>query len=115
VRTSQSLFDKERSTHYGTTKYWRTNPNHKENQKQSLGHHTETPEVEQEMAQREGIFDVDTIPSPQIEPVSATLVEEEEQSPMMTDMEIDSHDSAQGHKTVTCRKPTTTCEGRSSP
>jgi hypothetical protein len=51
------------------------------------------------MAQREGIVDVDAIPSPQVEPVSATLVEEEAQAPMMTDMEVDSHDSAQGHQT----------------
>jgi hypothetical protein len=32
--------------------------------------------------------------------VSATLVEEEEKSPMMVDMEIDSHDSEQGLETV---------------
>jgi hypothetical protein len=39
-------------------------------------------------------------PPHRIEPVSTTLVEEEEQSPMMVDMEIDLHDSVQGHKTV---------------
>jgi len=37
----------------------------------------ETIEVEQEMAHREGIVDVDVIPSPQVEPVSPTLVKEE--------------------------------------
>jgi hypothetical protein len=57
------------------------------------------------MAQREGIVDVDTIPSPQVEPVTATLVEEEEQAPMMVRMDIDSHDSAQRHKPVTTGNP----------
>jgi hypothetical protein len=51
------------------------------------------------MAHREGIVDVDVIPSPQVEPVSPTLVEEEAQAPTMTGMEIDSHDSAQGRQT----------------
>jgi hypothetical protein len=59
----------------------------------------ETTEVEQETTQREGFIDVDTIPSPRVEPASPTPVEEEAQAPTMTSMEIDSHDSAQGHQT----------------
>jgi hypothetical protein len=39
-------------------------------------------------------------PPHRVEPVSATLVKEEQQVPTMVDMDIDSHDSAQGHKTV---------------
>jgi hypothetical protein len=58
----------------------------------------ETVEVEEEMDQREGKFDVDAIPSPQIKLVSPTLVEEEAHAPMTADMEIDSHDSEKGQK-----------------
>jgi hypothetical protein len=50
----------------------------------SLRSPQETAEVAQEMAQREGIVDVDAIPSPQIEPVTTTLVEEEEKSLTMS-------------------------------
>jgi len=49
----------------------------------------ETVEAKREMAQREGIFDVDAITPPQIEPVRTTLVEEEVKSPTMSNMEID--------------------------
>jgi hypothetical protein len=37
--------------------------------------------------------------------VSVTLVEEEEKSPMTIDIEIDSHDSAQGHEPVATGNP----------
>jgi hypothetical protein len=56
----------------------------------------ETTEVEQEMAHREGVVDVDTIPSAQVKPTSPTPVVEEAQAPTTTSMEID---SAQGHQT----------------
>jgi hypothetical protein len=52
------------------------------------------------MAQREGIVNVNTIPSPQVEPMSVMPVEEEEQAPKTIEMEIDSHDSAHRHETV---------------
>jgi hypothetical protein len=60
-------------THNQTT--WKTCSIHK-----SLN---ETPEEEQAFTQIEGIVDVDAIPSPQIEPVTITLVEEEGKAPMM--------------------------------
>jgi len=44
--------------------------------------------VKQETTQIERIIDVDAIPLPQLEPVSATLVEEEEKSLMIANMEI---------------------------
>jgi hypothetical protein len=59
----------------------------------------ETAEAEQETTQREAVVDVDAIPSPQIEPVSTIVIEEEEQAPMMNGMEVDSHDSAQDYQT----------------
>jgi hypothetical protein len=65
----------------------------------------ETTEVKQEFAQREGIINVDAIPSPQVEPVSATLLEKEEKAPMMVRMEIDLHDNAQGHELLATGNP----------
>jgi hypothetical protein len=56
----------------------------------------ETMEVEQEMAHREGVVNVDTIPSARVKPTSPTPVVEEAQAPTTTSMEID---SAQGHQT----------------
>jgi hypothetical protein len=55
----------------------------------------ETTEEQHEFTQREGIIDVDAIPSPQVEPVSATLVKEEEQAKTMAGMDIDLHNSVQ--------------------
>jgi hypothetical protein len=45
------------------------------------------------MKQRDRIVDVDTIPSLQDKPVSAMLVEEEVQVPIMAYMDMDFHDS----------------------
>jgi hypothetical protein len=57
------------------------------------------------MTRREEIFDFDAIPSLQVEPVSAKLVEEEEKSPTTNGMEIDSYDRAQGHEPIATRNP----------
>jgi hypothetical protein len=62
-----------------------------------------TAEAEQEMDQIEGIVDVNAISSLQDAPMSATLVEEETKALMMTVMEVDSHNSAQGHQTSDVR------------
>jgi hypothetical protein len=51
------------------------------------------------MDHREGIVDVDVIPSLKVEPESPTLVEEEEQAPTTAGMEINSQNSVQGHQT----------------
>jgi hypothetical protein len=51
------------------------------------------------MDHREGMVDVDAIPSLQVYPMSLTLVEEEAQASLTVDMEIDLHDSAQGRQT----------------
>jgi hypothetical protein len=56
--------------------------------RRSLREPHKTTEAEKEMSQREGIFDVDAIPSSQDEPVRTTLVKEEAQAPMMTDMKF---------------------------
>jgi hypothetical protein len=61
----------------------------------------ETTTEEHAFTQTEGIVDVDMIPSPQIEPVSATLVEEEMKTPTMAMMDIDSHNSAQDQDQLT--------------
>jgi hypothetical protein len=55
-------------------------------------------EAEQEFTQREGIIDVEAIPSLQVKPVSTTMVEEEEQALTTVEMDIDSHDNVQGHE-----------------
>jgi hypothetical protein len=49
----------------------------------------ETTREEQAHRHVEGVVDVDAIPSPQDEPVNATIVEEEGQAPMVMRMEID--------------------------
>jgi hypothetical protein len=56
-------------------------------------------EAEQGTTQREGFVDVDAIISPQVELERPTSVEEEAQAQPTTSMEINLHDSAQGHQT----------------
>jgi hypothetical protein len=54
-------------------------------------------EVENPM-QPEGVVDVDAIPSPVIEPVSPTVVEEKEPTPVTEQMEIDPQNMDRGEK-----------------
>jgi hypothetical protein len=61
--------------------------------------------VEEEFTQREGIVVVDAIPLLEVEPLSATLVEEEEQAPTTSRMDIDMHDNVQGHKPLATGNP----------
>jgi hypothetical protein len=54
----------------------------------------EISKEEHEFTQREGIVDVNAIPSPQVEPMSATPVEEEYGAMTTVNMDINSHDSS---------------------
>jgi hypothetical protein len=65
----------------------------------------ETTEAEHEFTQIEGIVNVDIIPLPQVEPVSATLVEEEGHSPTMVGMDINFHNRAQVHDPLATGNP----------
>jgi hypothetical protein len=65
----------------------------------------ETTDAEQEFTQTEGIIDVNVIPSPQVEPVSATLVEEEGKAPTMVRMDIDLHNNVQIHDLLAIGNP----------
>jgi hypothetical protein len=76
---------------------WKTHSIHRSPQ--------ETTEAEEEFTQREGIVDVDAIPSLQVKPVSSTLVKEEEKAPTKAMMDINSHDSAHGHEPSTIGNP----------
>jgi hypothetical protein len=76
--------------------------------------HQEPVWEEQVHRQSEGVVDVDAIPSPQDEPVSATMVEEEEKAPVTVRMDIDPQSSV-GNKTLLCQKPQATTQGRSIP
>jgi hypothetical protein len=61
-----------------------------------IGHHRKPLRLNTYFTLREVIIDVDVIPSPQVEPMSATLVEEEEHALTMDGIDIDSCDSAWG-------------------
>jgi hypothetical protein len=65
----------------------------------------ETTKAEKVFTQTEGIVDVDAIHSPQIEPVNATLVEEEGNALMMVRMDINSHNSARVQDPLATRNP----------
>jgi hypothetical protein len=79
----------------GTTKIWSIELKRQEKPEATPGHRRNPYGKNKFIDKLEGVVDVDAIPSPQDEPVSATMVEEEEKSPVTVRMDIDPQSSAE--------------------